>query len=178
MRAWKFTAGENASSPTRGCRSKPSLHTRSGVVWSKYSNAGDPERVVLVVGARADVSADVASRTPPGRGCAAPAAMREPEVVASTDSVSRHRDRSCTAAGTGKSNRLRRVLPGELAHVVGGEAADLRVQDLLGVGPGAVLVRVVGLEQHVVDADAVALLEPGRVVDGAEPEVALQHLAR
>ena len=30
----------------------------------------------------------------------------------------------------------------------------------------------------MVDADAVALLEPARVVDGAEPEVALHHLAR
>ena len=53
---------------------------------------------------------------------------------------------------------------------------DLVVEQGLGVGPGRVGVRVVGLDQDVVDADAVALLETGRVVDRAEPEVALQHL--
>src|SRR5688572_6138755 len=72
----------------------------------------------------------------------------------------------------------RGVLPRELADVVGREVADLLVQDLLAVGPRAVLVRVVRLEQHVVDADAVAMVESGRIVDRAEPEVAAEDLAR
>src|SRR6478752_5384219 len=77
-----------------------------------------------------------------------------------------------------EAEQVRRVLPGELADVVGREAVELRPEELLGVGPGAVLVGVVGLEADVVDAYAVALLQPRAVLDGAEPEVALQHLGR
>ena len=136
--------------------------------------AGHPERAVLVVGAGAHVAADV--------GVAAfaveDAARRRDLERRSSQSVSRHRGPPAPPAGTGKSNSARRVLPRELADVVGGEAVELVAEDRLGVGPGAVLVRVVGLEADVVDADAVALLEPRPVLDGAEPEVALQHLGR
>src|SRR3954452_5181323 len=74
--------------------------------------------------------------------------------------------------------QLRRVAPRPALDLVAREAADLRPHDLLRVGPRAVLMGIVRLQQDVIDPDAVALLEAGDVVDGAEPAVALHHLAR
>src|SRR5690348_6851892 len=68
----------------------------------------------------------------------------------------------------GVAEEAGRVLPGQLADVAGGEVADLVAQDRLRVGPRAVLVGVVGLEEDVVDTDAVPLVEAARVVDRAE----------
>ena len=70
------------------------------------------------------------------------------------------------------------VLVGELGHVGVGEAGEALGQERLGVGPRGVGVGVVALHHDVVDADAVAHLQRGRVVDGAEPEVALHRLRR
>ena len=72
----------------------------------------------------------------------------------------------------------RGVLAGELADLVSGEIAEPVVEQELDVGPSGVGVGVVALDHDVVDADAVTKRERRRVVDGAEPEVALQHLAR
>ena len=71
-----------------------------------------------------------------------------------------------------------RVLVADLGDPVGRECAEDVVEELLAVGPGAVAVRVVGLEHDVVDADGVTRGDRRRVVDRAEPEVAVQHLGR
>ena len=81
------------------------------------------------------------------------------------------------ATGTGWSNSFDAFSHVSLRMSSAGKWPIWRCEQLVGVGPGAVLVRVVGLEQHVVDADEVALLETGRIVDRAEPEVALHDLA-
>src|SRR5215207_880556 len=167
MRAWKLTAGENAISPTRDERSNPSLHTRSGVVWSKYSNP---------VTQNASSSSSARALTWPPMFESHPSRYRIRRAAAILNGrsvrirVLLHRHRH------GEVEETRCVLPGELAHVVGGEPDELLAQELLRVGPGAVLVRVVGLEADVLEADPVPLLEAGAVLDGTEPEVALQHL--
>ena len=58
--------------PDARLRSKSSLRDAVGRGLVEVLEAGDPERVVLVVGAGADVAADVASRSPRGTGCAGP----------------------------------------------------------------------------------------------------------
>jgi polysaccharide biosynthesis transport protein len=62
--------------------------------------------------------------------------------------------------------------------LVVGQAGEVVLEQRLRIGPARVGVRVVALDDEVVDADAV----PGRprrlVVESAEPEVALQHLGR
>ena len=73
-------------------RSKPSLADAVGRGLVEVLEAGDPERVVLAVGAGADVAADVASRSPRGRGCAArrrcgTGCRRRPRSVSRASSV-------------------------------------------------------------------------------------------
>ena len=71
-----------------------------------------------------------------------------------------------------------RVLPGDLADP--SSAADPPISRSITPGCPATSSRSAGsrLEQDVVDADAVAHRERRRVLDRAEPEVALQHLGR
>ena len=69
-----------------------------------------------------------------------------------------------------------RVAPRDPLDVGRREPADLVGDELLGVRPGRVAVRVVALDHDVVDADDVALDERRRVLDGAEVEVAPEHL--
>src|SRR5262245_47461261 len=69
----------------------------------------------------------------------------------------------------------------EMRHhpqLVGGDVPPELLDDGLGLGPGAVAVGIVGLHHDVLDADAVARVDRRRVVDRAEPEVALQRLSR
>src|SRR6185437_1391384 len=80
--------------------------------------------------------------------------------------------------GDGVAVEHRSVLPGDLPDGVRRQVADLPVDHRLGVRPGGVDVGVVGLQQHVLGADAVDGAEGGGVLDGAEPEVPLQHLGR
>jgi uncharacterized membrane protein YraQ (UPF0718 family)/YHS domain-containing protein len=68
------------------------------------------------------------------------------------------------------------VLVGQLAELVGGQVAPAPADDLLGVGPSGVAVGIVDLHHDVIDADPVAGVDGGRVVDRAEPEVPGQHL--
>src|SRR5687767_2572487 len=62
---------------------------------------------------------------------------------------------------------LGRVLPRDPADVLRREVPDLAVDDLLRPWPGGVAVGVVGLEEDVLDADALPLRERGRVLDRA-----------
>ena len=72
-----------------------------------------------------------------------------------------------------------RVLVGDRRDLgVGQDPAVDLLEHGLGVGPGAVAVRVVGLEADVLDADDVPGRDRRRVVDRAEPEVAAQDVAR
>ena len=75
------------------------------------------------------------------------------------------------------TEQARRVLVGHLADVVVGQPGEALPEELLGVGPARVGVRVVDLHHDVVDADALASAQRRRVVDGAEPEVPLHRLA-
>ena len=70
------------------------------------------------------------------------------------------------------------VAAGHRPQLVVGQRAPGRRQHGLRVGPRRVGVRVVALHHDVVEADHVALRHGGRVVDGAEPEVAPEDLAR
>ena len=66
----------------------------------------------------------------------------------------------------------------DLRDFVAGQLAQRSARELLGVGPRRVGVRVVAFEHDVVDADAVANFDCGRIIDGAEPEVAAEDLGR
>src|SRR3954466_3071419 len=68
------------------------------------------------------------------------------------------------------------VLPGDLLDVLGREALERLTDDLLRVRPGAVEMRVVGLEQEMVDADAVTQDEGRRIFQGSQVEVTLPDL--
>src|SRR5262249_8516293 len=68
------------------------------------------------------------------------------------------------------------VLGRHEAKLVVGHVTPMLLDDPLGVGPGAVAVRVVDLEHHVLHADAVAGVDRRRVIDRAEPEVALDDV--
>src|SRR5215212_373994 len=118
MRAWKLTAGENANVPTRGTRSNPSLDTRSGVVWSKYSNA-------VIQNASSPSVARALTWPPTPESQPSRYRMRRAAAILNRRSSVRigvilHR------SGHREVEQCRRVLPGELAHVVGGEAGELR----------------------------------------------------
>ncbi len=65
-----------------------------------------------------------------------------------------------------------------LRRSAGGQVAPRLLDHGLGVGPGAVAVGVVDLHHDVVDPDGVAGVDRRRVVDGAEPEAAAQHVGR
>src|ERR1700722_1092334 len=69
-----------------------------------------------------------------------------------------------------------RVLAAHGPQLVHREMAPYLSHQLLGVGPRAVTVGVVGLEHDVVDPDAVAGVDGRGVIDRAEPEVALEHI--
>ena len=86
--------------------------------------------------------------------------------------------RQSSRRGSGWRKSAAGVAAGHGAQLVVGERAPGLGQHALGVGPRRVGVGVVALHHDVVDADDVALRHGGRVVDGAEPEVAPQHLAR
>ena len=100
------------------------------------------------------------SRRPPGRRAAGPSSA---PVV---------------GAGQRVAEQPRRVARRHHAQLVVGKVPERLLEHGLGVGPGRVGVGVVALHHDVVDADAVAQLDDRRVVDGAEPEVAAQDLAR
>ena len=78
------------------------------------------------------------------------------------------------------AKQLRRVLPCDAPRIVIGNAlfAQLSHEHCLGVGPRRVGVGIVGLDEDVVDADAVSYEHAGVVVERAEPEVAAQHFRR
>ena len=78
--------------------------------------------------------------------------------------------------GQGMAEQTGRVLAAHGPQLVLGEMAPHLSHQLLGVGPRAVAVRVVGLEHDVVDPDAVAGVDGRGVVERAEPEVALQQV--
>src|SRR5579883_2837931 len=79
--------------------------------------------------------------------------------------------------GQGMAEQAGRVQVGHGGHLVGRQAVEAPGEELLGVGPARVGVRVVALHHDVVDADPIADPQRGRVVDAAEPEVALHGLA-
>ena len=90
------------------------------------------------------------------------------------------RPTACGFPGGGRGWRNRRAaFSWEIFATSSAEsAAEHLGEHGLGVGPGAVAVRVVGLEGDVVDADRLAGRERRRVVDRGEPEVAVQDLGR
>lgn len=49
--------------------------------------------------------------------------------------------------------------------------ADLVVDDLLRVWPSTVLMWIGRFEQQVIDTDPVTMIETGRILDRAEPEL-------
>ena len=67
---------------------------------------------------------------------------------------------------------------GDAGGIFGRQVCDVSCDDVLGVGPRRVGVRVVALDEDALGADGVEGAERGRVVDRAEPEVTPQHLAR
>ena len=96
---------------------------------------------------------------------------RTPRPVTAAGCASR---RPAAADGGRAGWRCRRPPPAARRRGVRPRSRPARLR----VGPGRVGVRVVALHHDVVDADDVALPDGGRVVDGAEPEVAPEHLAR
>src|SRR5204862_5001146 len=83
-----------------------------------------------------------------------------------------------TQEGSGRQHPVREgvavegggVLAAHGAALGDGDVAPCGVDDGLGVGPGGVAVGVVDLHHDVLDADGVAGVDGGRVIDGAEPE--------
>src|SRR5436190_13583515 len=70
------------------------------------------------------------------------------------------------------------VLATHHAQLVVGDVTPQLLDHELGVGPRAVAVGIVGLHHDVLHADAVARDDGRRIVDGAEPEIALHHVGR
>ena len=64
-----------------------------------------------------------------------------------------------------------RVLEADLADRGGRQVLELLPDEGLGVGPGTVVVGIVGFDHHPVFADDVEQAERGRVLDRREPEV-------
>ena len=99
----------------------------------------------------------------------------------SHDDVSVHRSPLLGVGDHGVGHRMAEQLRGVAPRdLVGGgtrQVPDLAPQDLLRVGPGAVEVRVVGLHRHVVLTDVPDHVERRLVLERAEPEVPLHHLA-
>src|SRR5205807_8993970 len=71
-----------------------------------------------------------------------------------------------------------RVLAAHQAQLGCGDVTPEALDHGLGIGPGAVSVGKIDLHHDVVDSDGVAGVDGRRVVDGAEPEVAAQHVGR
>src|SRR5947209_5031263 len=76
------------------------------------------------------------------------------------------------------SEQLAGIAPRDAFDLLGGEVGDLSSQHRLRVGPRRVRVRVVALHEHTVGADQVHHREASRLLDRAEPEVAVHDLAR
>src|SRR4051812_33813703 len=66
-----------------------------------------------------------------------------------------------------ETEQTNRVAPNDLLHRIRREMTEQLLRDLAGVRPGAVLVRVVTLEQRVVDTDTVEHVDAGRVLEEA-----------
>ena len=86
--------------------------------------------------------------------------------------------RQSSTSGSRWRKRRPALPPATARSSSSGRAPHVAASTLLGVGPGRIGVRVVALHHDVVDADDVALCDGRRVVNGAEPEVAPQHLTR
>ena len=111
-----------------------------------------------------------ASTTGPARGGDAAVAVRRAAHGAGR--------RQSSAPGSGWRNSRAALPPAICRSSSSGRCPRVVGQHGLGVGPGRVGVGVVALHHDVVDADPWRMRDDRGVVDGAEPEVAAQHLAR
>src|SRR6478752_6865833 len=139
MREWKFTAGDIASAPWIGFRSKSRRATRSGTVVSKYSKPvtqNAPSRSSARALTWPPTLESHPSRCSMRRAAEMRHRMSFSSAIGSRSVMSEPLGVGLHLGGHRVPEQRRRVLPRELADVVGGEVADLVAQDGLGVGPG------------------------------------------